>query len=706
MSFAQSGLAFDSSFAKPHHLCRCCKRLAEAFVRIHTGLKKREWRLCPRYDDIRDLTRGAQEGCHLCIITMEDLKQRLEFDEEPRPTCLQLSTEEFPDNDDLSEVTISTYVVAKLNYTELILKIRQGLGTQDETEIASFLEIKPLNPPPAPKVTIPTWIERARLSNHIGTDEHFQLIRMWMDTCTDELQHPTCNTDERYRRPTRLLDLTAFSDDVRLVEGARSDEPYAALSYCWGLVPQLMLLHSNLESFRQRMPLARFSQVAQDAIAVCRKLSIRYLWVDALCIIQGKDGDFSTEAPRMRDVYGGSILTIVAASSKDTTEPFLTQRNPLEWLDCNLVPVSDLETVSYWVTPDFFCEGGEPGDFHIDSRAWCLQERLMSPRCIYFGQKGMHWECRHGVACEVRPVIKSNHMDLVVGKYEHNGLKSQYAELHSLQPNSISDVATAESIWRGVVRAYSEMGISHIEDKLVAIAGVASVIETKFNWTSTYGLWTDLIIRGLLWHSASRDSSERDRRFTEHLPSWSWTSSHGHTVLTEYPKRPNHAVEDSYMATAVSWPANAGFSIFNMQRQEDKRLCIRGLLVPCKETWTIVGNDEPNHHPPNGTRYASDTSNGYTRMCLPDPDMPQTDLFCLLLLCQKFPGDTWYEYRNHGLVLTSVDTAKRCYRRVGMIMEDLAHNFFPDAPSTHLVDGKFLTDMWTPVGDEQEVFIV
>ena len=52
----------------------------------------------------------------------------------------------------------------------------------------------------------------------------------------------------------------------------------------------------------------------------------QFLWIDALCIIQGEDGDFLTEAPRMQDVYSGSMLNIVAAESKDTTEPFLVNR--------------------------------------------------------------------------------------------------------------------------------------------------------------------------------------------------------------------------------------------------------------------------------------------------------------------------------------------------------------------------------------------
>jgi hypothetical protein len=36
------------------------------------------------------------------------------------------------------------------------------------------------------------------------------------------------------------------------------------------------------------IPVSSLSQVIQDAITTCRALSIRYLWVDSLCILQGQ----------------------------------------------------------------------------------------------------------------------------------------------------------------------------------------------------------------------------------------------------------------------------------------------------------------------------------------------------------------------------------------------------------------------------------
>lgn len=78
------------------------------------------------------------------------------------------------------------------------------------------------------------------------------------------------------------------------------------------------------------------NNVMRDAVSVCLGLGIQYLWVDALCIVQDRGGDFEAEALRMQDVYAGSVVTIVAASSTDTTNPFLKERDSRDWLDCKM----------------------------------------------------------------------------------------------------------------------------------------------------------------------------------------------------------------------------------------------------------------------------------------------------------------------------------------------------------------------------------
>ena len=73
--------------------------------------------------------------------------------------------------------------------------------------------------------------------------------------------------------------------------------------------------------------MASLPQNFQDGVTTVRKLHLRYLWIDALCIIQDSKSDCERETARMPHVYGSSHLTIAATSAASSTDGFL-QRQP------------------------------------------------------------------------------------------------------------------------------------------------------------------------------------------------------------------------------------------------------------------------------------------------------------------------------------------------------------------------------------------
>lgn len=80
-----------------------------------------------------------------------------------------------------------------------------------------------------------------------------------------------------------------------------------------------MLRSENKKDRAADIPFVDLQSVVRNAVTVCQALSVQYLWVDALCIVQGVHGDFKEEAIRMHNVYAGSLFTIVEASSTDPT---------------------------------------------------------------------------------------------------------------------------------------------------------------------------------------------------------------------------------------------------------------------------------------------------------------------------------------------------------------------------------------------------
>ena len=55
----------------------------------------------------------------------------------------------------------------------------------------------------------------------------------------------------------------------------------------------------------------------RDAMLVCERLAIPYLWVDALCIEQDSPG-FNAHLRMMNDIYASAYLTLAAAAGEDS----------------------------------------------------------------------------------------------------------------------------------------------------------------------------------------------------------------------------------------------------------------------------------------------------------------------------------------------------------------------------------------------------
>lgn len=53
----------------------------------------------------------------------------------------------------------------------------------------------------------------------------------------------------------------------------------------------------------------------RDVIKVACSPGISYIWIDRLCIIQGDDKDFRSQARKMGEAYGNATLTIATASA-------------------------------------------------------------------------------------------------------------------------------------------------------------------------------------------------------------------------------------------------------------------------------------------------------------------------------------------------------------------------------------------------------
>ncbi|KIW18650.1 hypothetical protein PV08_02939 [Exophiala spinifera] len=177
---------------------------------------------------------------------------------------------------------------------------------------------------------------------------------------------------------------------------------YVALSHRWGKIMPLTLRKNDVETFKSGMPLSKLPKRFQDAVEIARWMDIDYIWIDSLCIIQDSDADWSSESSKMGDIYANSYCNI-AAPGDDSQKGCFADR-PIEMLEPSSVSepgFGDVEKTHILGYSDFW--SNSLLDMPLHRRVWVVQEQVLSPRTVHFGQDQIFWECRETKACEAYP---------------------------------------------------------------------------------------------------------------------------------------------------------------------------------------------------------------------------------------------------------------------------------------------------------------
>lgn len=256
---------------------------------------------------------------------------------------------------------------------------------------------------PTPSVPV----RRTLPSTEALSSTNVKAINDWLDSCSKN--HTECRQESPGTLPTRVIDVGPADDsqDPKLVVTAGESPPYVILSHCWGKpaksqVPRnARTLSGNLQDMQSAIPLSTLPQNFQDATATVRALGLRYLWIDALCIVQDSKRDWELEAARMGDYYGSAYITLVATSARSSIDGFLT-RSPWPWPSVTLPycieeAPSEHPNICFRYQPELskYTRTNAIDNSTWDSRGWTLQERVLSNRTLHFAQGRLFWECRN-----------------------------------------------------------------------------------------------------------------------------------------------------------------------------------------------------------------------------------------------------------------------------------------------------------------------
>ncbi|ETS86900.1 hypothetical protein PFICI_00728 [Pestalotiopsis fici W106-1] len=337
--------------------------------------------------------------------------------------------------------------------------------------------------------------------------ELFDQANKWLLECCAD--HDCCNTLAETYLPTRLVSLVG--GQPRLIITKDMGQPssqlrYATLSYCWGERAFIQLRTDNIEAFKKGIPTADIPKTFQAAFEIASRLAIDFIWIDSLCIVQNDESDWEKEAEKMQQVYSSSYVTISASSATDVHQGcFLT---PALFCDgfSNKVAINGRQERMQFDNYDFYKRSVLGA--HLMTRAWAIQEKVLPPRTIHFGDRGVLWECRKGFA----PLC--------------------------LQENIRSDIAslvcdadmTKPFFWLKVVMAYSAANLTYRRDKLRALAGIARAVFNQTGDEYLSGIWRKDIELHLCWRVAGprvthHRANHQDRDWI--APSWSWASIDG-----------------------------------------------------------------------------------------------------------------------------------------------------------------------------------
>lgn len=238
------------------------------------------------------------------------------------------------------------------------------------------------------------------------------VLRQWWKQCNQN--HSKCRSADRTTFPIigqkpakiRVIDCT-----TRRVIIADPRCRYVTLSYVWGNTAEYKRKAADLvvadedesgDQPSEYIPLIdkQLPQTIEDALEVVEMIGERYLWVDAVCIIQDDDREKSVTIQSMDQIYKSAVLTIVAAGGTHADSGLGGLREKSRNIQSLLGSVDGIGLMRY--EPD-----AELAETPWAKRAWTYQEQQLSSKMLIFAHDRVYYHCPEGSYAEARPLRKT-----------------------------------------------------------------------------------------------------------------------------------------------------------------------------------------------------------------------------------------------------------------------------------------------------------
>jgi hypothetical protein len=421
----------------------------------------------------------------------------------------------------------------------------------------------------------------------VGPRVDFAQIRQWVSEC--RVSHGKECSQPYLPSNWSLIELNTQELNFYLIDVHRmclavstitSAPPYVALSYRWGdpehstqcRLSTLGLVMAPGGLMSEDVILA---PTIRDAITFTREVGFRYLWVDALCIVQDDYERKPTYLNLMGTVYAEAVFVLVILEGNpDTGIAGIGHDRKVEGT-INL-PTRSLIKSTYRIT------GKET--FHDKTwttRGWTFQEGLFASKMLSI-DKYVSWHC----PCanwleEISQPLEIRHKT----DYE----TTSTAETKQTVSSTFLDFPRVPlymslAAYARLIQSYNTRSLTMDTDALNAVAGVTGRLLTLFPDGFLQGIPQFFFDFALLWQPRSPLRRRVCAPYAPQFSSWSWAAWHGDLDLSAWSD--SHLVYDEPLVVRnnriVDWQKLRYEKTKSGQIKEEWKLIYYSFHVPRK----------------------------------------------------------------------------------------------------------------------------
>jgi hypothetical protein len=354
------------------------------------------------------------------------------------------------------------------------------------------------------------------------------LISDWVQKCTETHNTSSCANNTASWLPTRLVDIGVRADTrlTRLIvtEGlCPTDHPYIVLSH---IVQDQFegLVRANMDDWLKSLPIKEIPELFHAATLIADELGFRYIWIDAICVIQDCEADQFYGASKRGQVFQHCSMNITADSVLSFSRILDPQCGAIfptsEGQSTTLLTNQVMTPANIW-SAEMVCSP-------LARDCGFFQDQLFAPRRLHFGKTEVYWQCPELKACESFPdglpqqLLQNPANDAAIERIARQAqmlsrTSPAMARVHSRCNTPIS----WRVAWHQLLNQYSQCISSSQCNRLLQVAGIAREFEALSGDKYIAGLWKGSLVDDLLWYT---DGAARQRPNDLTTPTWSWAS--------------------------------------------------------------------------------------------------------------------------------------------------------------------------------------